>query len=147
MDAEGRPIAGAVSSSYFQRDADHEPSFKPSDPAHSATSDGQGELALAVEIPGHLDGTGVYAIRQDGDQLLVGLHKVTREELRAEKPLSIVMYPACRVRVKVECPGLRDVAEKNHADMGGDNWWRGGLRLARRNQRSPASAFLQLDDR
>ena len=55
---------------------------------------------------------------------IVGLHKVTREEIREGKPVTVVMHPACRVRFRVECPGLREVAEKYHADLGGENWWR-----------------------
>src|SRR5262249_25487943 len=110
VDAEGRPVAGAVASSYFQRDVDHEASFRPSDPKAAPTSDPRGELALELAIPGHLDGTGVYAIRQDGDLPLVGLHKVTCEQIREGKPVTVVMHPACRVRLRVECPGLREVA-------------------------------------
>jgi beta-lactamase regulating signal transducer with metallopeptidase domain len=123
VDAAGQPVKGAVASSYFFRDADHEASFRPSDPK-APTSNAQGELALELGIPGHLNGAGVYAIRQDAPDPLVGLHKVTREQIRAAKPITIVMHPACRVRLRVECPGLRDVAEKYHADMGGESWWR-----------------------
>ncbi len=124
VDAEGRPVAGAVASSFFQRDVDREPSFRPSDAKEAPTSDPRGELALKLEIAGHLDGAGVYAIRQGGDRPLVGLHKVTREQIREGKPVTIAMHPACRVRVRVESPGLREVAEKYHADLGGENWVR-----------------------
>ncbi len=124
VDAEGRPVEGAVASTFFQKDPDHGPSFVPSDPAGAATSDARGELALELTIAGHLDGAGVYAIRPDGDGPIVGLHKVTREQIREGKPVTVVMHPACRVRFRVECPGLSEVAEKYHADLGGENWWR-----------------------
>ena len=124
VDAEGRPVAGAVASSFFQRDVDREPSFRPSDVKEAPTSDPRGELALKLGIAGHLDGAGIYAIRQDGDRPFVGLHKVTREQIREGKPVTVTMHPACRVRVRVESPGLREVAEKYHADLGGENWVR-----------------------
>ena len=62
------------------RDADRESAFTPPESTEAATSDAQGELALKIEIPGHLDGEAIYAIRQDKGRPLVGLHKVTREE-------------------------------------------------------------------
>ncbi len=124
VDTQGQPAAGAFASTYFWRDADHDRSFRPSDPKETVTSDERGELALTLGIPGHLDGTAVYAIRQDGDHPLVGLHKVTREEIRGGKPVTVVMHPACRVRLRIECPGFRELAEKYHADVGGADWAR-----------------------
>ena len=70
---------GAVASTFFSRDADREPSFTPPEPSRAATSNARGEVALRLEIPGHLDAAGVYAIRPDGDRPLVGVGKVTRE--------------------------------------------------------------------
>jgi WD40 repeat protein len=141
VDAQGRPVAGALASSYLQRDADREPSFRPSDPKQAPTSDPRGELALELGIPGHLDGTGVYAIRQDGDHPLVGIHKVTRKQIRDGRPVTIVMHPACRVRLRVECPGLREVAEKYHADLGGENWWRAAYVWLGEDHRAPRPLF------
>jgi WD40 repeat protein len=141
VDPQGRPVAGAVASPYFHRDADRDPSFSPSDSKEAATSDAQGELSLKLGVPGHLDGAGVYAIRQDGDHPLVGLHKVTREEIRDGQPVTIEMHPACRVRLRVECPGLREVAEKYHADLGGDNWWRAAYVWAGESHQAPRPLF------
>jgi WD40 repeat protein/beta-lactamase regulating signal transducer with metallopeptidase domain len=122
VDAQGRPVAGAVASTYFERDADREPSFTPPEAVGSATSDVRGELAL--KLPAFQDALGLYAIRQGGDHPLVGIHKATRDEVRDGKPLTIAMLPACRVRLRVECPGFRDLAEKYHAELGGPDWWR-----------------------
>ncbi len=124
VDAEGRPVAGAVASNYFHRDADQDPTFQPSATEGASTSDARGELALRLSIPAHLDGVGVYAIRQDGDAPLVGVQRVSREDIRGGKPLKVVMHPACRVRLRVECPGFRELAEKYHAELGGEDWWR-----------------------
>jgi hypothetical protein len=66
VDAQGRPVAGAVASSFFWKDADHEPSFTPGDPNDAATADARGELALKLEVPGHLDAAAVYAMQRDG---------------------------------------------------------------------------------
>jgi len=141
VDAEGHPVAGAVAGSYFQRDADHDPSFQPSDPAGASTSDARGELALKLSIPAHLDGVGVYAIRQDGDGPIVGLQRVSREEIRSGKPVTVVMHPACRVRLRVECPGFRELAEKYHAELGGEDWWRAAYVWLGENHQAPRPLF------
>ena len=94
-------------------------------------------LALKLEIPGHLDGEGIYAIRQDKGRPLVGLRKVTREEL--DKPITIVMHPACRVLFRIESTGLPALEKKYHAELTGPGWWRaayvvlgGGIQTAPR---------------
>ena len=38
VDVQGRPVAGAVASTYFQRDADREPAFTAPEPIEAATS-------------------------------------------------------------------------------------------------------------
>ena len=122
VDTQGRPVAGAVVSHYFSRDGDREPSFTVPEPIESKTSDAQGGVALKLEIPGHLDGTGIFAIRQDKGRPLVGLHKVTREGIG--KPATIVMYPACRVLFRIESTGLPALEKKYHAELTGPGWWR-----------------------
>ena len=57
------------------------PSSSP-EPIEAATSNARGVLALKLEIPGHLDGAGIYAIRQDEDRPLVGLRKVHARRAR-----------------------------------------------------------------
>jgi WD40 repeat protein/beta-lactamase regulating signal transducer with metallopeptidase domain len=141
VDAQGRPVAGVVASPYFHRDVDREPAFTPSDPTEAGTSGAGGDLALKLQIPGHLDAAGVYAIRQDGDHPLVGLQRVSREELKAGKPVRIVMHPACRVRLRVECPGFRELAEKYHADLGGAEWWRAAYVWLGENHQAPRPLF------
>ena len=59
VDAQGQPVAGAVVSHFFSRDSDREPSFTVPEPIESKTSDAQGEAALKLDIPGHLDGAGI----------------------------------------------------------------------------------------
>ena len=61
VDAQGRPVAGAIASTYFHRDADREPSFTPpSDSVEARTSDARGELVLKLGISGHLSAAGIY---------------------------------------------------------------------------------------
>ena len=142
VDANGRPVTGAIVSTYFQRDADSERSFSVPEPGvEAATSDARGELALSLAIPDHLDAAGIYATRQDGDLPIVGLQRVSREEIQNGKPVTIVMHPACRVRLRVECPGLDELAEKYHADLGGANWWRAAYVWLGENQGSPRPLF------
>ncbi len=122
VDAQDRPVAGAVVSTYFNCDADYSPAFVVPEPLESATSNSRGLLSLKLEIPSHLDGAGIYAIRPDKDRPLVGLRKVTREEL--DKPISVTMYPACRVRFRIASAGLPALETKYHAELTGPGWWR-----------------------
>ena len=122
VDAQGRPVAGAFASSYFSRDCDREPSFTVPEPVESKSSDAKGELALKLEIPGHLDGVGLFAIRQDKGRPLVGVSKVTREQIG--KPITIAMHPACRVLFQVESTGLTALEKKYNAELTGPGWWR-----------------------
>ncbi len=104
------------------RDADRESAFTPPEPTEAATSDAHGDLALKLEIPGHLDGEAIYAIRPGKGRPLVGLHKVTREEVG--QPITIVMHPACRVLFRIDSKGLPALEEKYHAELAGPGWWR-----------------------
>jgi hypothetical protein len=122
VDTQGRPVQGAVVSTYFSRDADAESSFTPPEPIESARSNTRGLLSLKLEIPSHLDGEGLYAIRQDKGRPLVGVRKVTREEL--DKSITIVMHPACRVLFRIESKALPALGEKYHAELGSAGWWR-----------------------
>ena len=122
VNAQGRPVEGALASTYFQRDADREPSFIVPEPIEAATSNARGLLALKLEIPGHLDGAGIYAIRNRDGRPLVGLRKVTRAEL--DKPITITMHPACRVLFRIESTGLPALEKKYHAELTGPGWWR-----------------------
>jgi WD40 repeat protein len=122
VDAQGRPVEGAIVSTYFSKDLDSEPSFTPPEPIEWARSNARGLLALKLEIPGHLDGEGLYAIRQDKGRPLVGLRRVTRDEL--DKPITIVMHPACRVLFRIDSRGLPALGEKYHAELAGPGWWR-----------------------
>jgi WD40 repeat protein len=122
VDSRGRPIEGAVASTNFQRDADREPSFTVPEPLESAISNTRGLVALKLEIPGHRDGVGVYAIRQREGRPLVGLRNVAREEL--DTPIIITMHPACRVVLRIESPGFAALETKYHAELNGPGWWR-----------------------
>lgn len=122
VDTQGRPLEGALVSTYFQRDIDREPSVIVPEPLEAATSNARGLLALKPEIPGHLDGAGIYAIRKREGRPLVGLRKVTREEL--DKPITITMHPACRVLFRIESTGLPALETKYHAELTGPGWWR-----------------------
>jgi HEAT repeats/WD domain, G-beta repeat len=140
VDTRGRPVEGAVVSTYFSRDLDEESSFTPPEPMEAARSNARGLVALKVEIPGHMDGEGLYAIRQDKGRPLVGLCRVTREEL--DKPIKIVMHPACRVLFRIESKGLPALEEKYHAELAGPGWWRAAcVLLGGGAQRAPRPLF------
>jgi WD40 repeat protein len=116
IDLQGHPVAGAIVGTDLQHDRDREPSFT-SREGIEARTDERGEASLAIRYE-----TGIYAIREDHDRPLVGVTTVTREQLG--KPATIVMHPACRVRLRVECPGFRELEEKYHAELGGPTWER-----------------------
>src|SRR5262249_46999345 len=122
VDTRGRPVEGAGVSTSFSRDFDEESSFTPPEPMEAARSNARGLVALKVEIPGHMDGEGLYAIRQDKGRPLVGLCRVTRAEL--DKPITIVMHPACRVLFRIDSKGLPPLGEKYRAELAGPGWWR-----------------------
>lgn len=122
VDAQGRPVAGALASHYFRRNADREPDFTPPEPIEAATSNARGLLSLKIEIPGHLDGAGLYAILRRKGRPLVGLKKVTRDDL--DKPITIVMHPACRVLFRIDSKEMPALGEKYHAELAGPGWWR-----------------------
>ncbi len=141
VDGRGQPVAGAVASDFLYRDADHDPSFMPMEPTAAPTSDARGELTLTLDVPDHRDATAVYAIRRDGDRPLVGVQRVTREDLRGGKPVTVVMHPACRVRLRVECPGFRELEEKFHVELGGAGWWRAAYVWVGENDRAARPLF------
>ena len=99
----------------------------------------RGLVALKLEIPGHMDGEGIYAIRQDKGRPLVGLCKVTREEL--DKPITIVMHPACRVLFRIDSKGLPALEAKYHAELVGPGWWRAAYVHAGRETHVPRPLF------
>jgi Tol biopolymer transport system component len=109
-------------SGFFERERDRDASFMPPEWSESRTTDQHGEASLPVRIPVPLGEAGIYAIRQDKDRPLVGVHRLTREA--AGKPATIVMHPACRVRLRVECPGFRELEAQYRAELGGPHWER-----------------------
>jgi WD40 repeat protein/beta-lactamase regulating signal transducer with metallopeptidase domain len=124
VDAQGRPVEGAVVGTHFYRNADTPPRFVPWG-SIKATSDARGELSLMLESPARWGDQYLYALRSDGDQLLVGLGRVARGDLG--KPIAIVMHPACRIRLRVECSGYHDAEEKYHVEPRGERWRRIGM--------------------
>ncbi len=64
VDGQARPVNGCSRrATIFRRDSDLEPSFTAPESIEVKTSDEEGDLALKLDIPGHLDGVGVFAIR------------------------------------------------------------------------------------
>ncbi len=139
VDASGQPVAGAAVSTYFEKNGDRSPSFVPYESIESKTSDLKGEVSLGLDVLNHLDGTGVYAIRPENDRPLVGLANVTRDQLG--KPVTIVMHPACRVRLRVDCPGFREAEEKHHFELDRSCWWRAAYVMLGDNNRAPRPLF------
>jgi WD40 repeat protein len=134
VDGEGRPAAGATVSTHFQADGDRL-SFEPRELAETATSDADGRASLGLAIPRHLNGAGIYAIRPGSDRPLVGVSLVRREELG--HPVTIVMHPACRVRLRIECPGFRELEELYHCELDDSRWGRSATLLLGDDQRIP----------
>jgi hypothetical protein len=113
VDLQGHPVAGAVVGTSFERDRDRERLFRPVEANESDTSDARGEASLTLT-----DGTAVYAIRQDKEGAIVGVHLVAPAEVG--RPIAIVMHPACRVRMRIDLPDLRAAAARFHAELGDD---------------------------
>ena len=83
---------------------------------------------------------GVYAIRQLKGRPLVGLSKVTREEVG--KPITIVMHPACRVLFQIDSTGLPALEKKYNAELTGPGWWRAAyVRPGRCRNTAPRPLF------
>jgi WD40 repeat protein len=122
VDQNGRPVAGATVSHYFSRNCDREPTFTPPETIEAKTSDTRGDVRLKLDIPGHMDATAIFAIRQVTGRPLVGLSKISREELG--KPITTVMHPACRVLFRIGSTGLPALEKKYNAELSGPGWWR-----------------------
>jgi WD40 repeat protein len=136
VDTEGRPVAGAVVGANFGIDADVSP--RPATAgAYQVMSDARGELALRLWMPPWENGKTIYALRYDGDHPLAGLSELTRDELRRGEPIAIVMHPACRVRLRAESPGFREVEETYHAEPRGGRWRRLALVATEGDGRRP----------
>lgn len=141
VDAQGRPVAGALASDFFHRDADRDPDFGSMEPGKTPMSDERGELTLKLDVPGHREAAAVYAIRRDGEHFLVGIRRVAREEIRASRPVTVEMHPACRVRLRVECPGFREIEEKYQVDLRAGGWWRAAYVWLGEDHQSPRPLF------
>ena len=124
VDSLGRPVAGAVVSTFLDRDRDRASSFTTPESIESTSTDARGEASFKLGIPAHLDGSGIYAIRQQTstDGSLVGVQKVTRDLIG--KQVTITMHSACRVHFRVECPGFREVESMYNVALDGSNFWR-----------------------
>jgi WD40 repeat protein len=122
VDAQGRPVAGAVVGTSFIGDGDRTVPFVPAEGTESQVSDEQGEASLTLSAVRPMGSTGFYAIRPDRDRPLVGVGVVSLWE--SDKPATIVMHPACRLRLRVECPGFRELETKYHVELNGPNWSR-----------------------
>lgn len=128
VDARGGPVAGAAVAEFFWRDNDRESIFTPTESSDSRISNDRGEASLKLAIPAHLDGSSLFAIRQGKGRPLVGIHKVTREEIG--KPATIIMSPACRVLFQIDSSGLSALEKEYRAELTGPGWWRAAyLRL------------------
>ena len=139
VDGQARPVKAAVAGHYFWRDCDLEPSFTAPESIEVKTSDEEGDLALKLDIPGHLDGVGVFAIRAGRGRPLVGLFNVSREQIG--KPITIVMHPACRILLQIESQGLHALEKKFNAQLTGRGWWRAAYVGLGRGTTAPRPLF------
>jgi WD domain, G-beta repeat/WD40-like Beta Propeller Repeat len=122
LDAQGRPVAGAVVAEFFERDNDLESVFKPTDSAASNTSDERGEASLQLLSLRYLNVTGVFAIRQLKGRPLVGLQTVSYED--RGKQITINMYPACRVLLRIESTRLAALEKEFPVELTAPGWRR-----------------------
>ena len=139
VDVRGQPVAGAVVSTYFEKDRDRSSSFDPSgvERVEDVGLERRGIVGARGPAPSGCD-RAVYAMRPEKDRPLVGL-SVTREQLG--KPITIVMHPACRVRLRVECPGFRELEENYHFELDGSCWWRAAYVMLGDGNRAPRPLF------
>ncbi len=121
-------------------------SLPPPEPMEAARSNARGLVALEGRDPGtHWNGEGLYAIRQDKGRPLVGLCRVTREEL--DKPITIVecIQEACNASCSgIDSKGLPAAREKYHAELADPGWWRAAyVLIGRRDPRGPRAAAVR----
>jgi WD40 repeat protein len=122
LDAQGRPVAGAVVAEFFERDNDLGSFFKSTDSAAANTSDERGETTLQLTSLRYLNVTGVFAVRQLKGRPLVGLQTVTHED--RSKQITINMYPACRVLLRIESTGLAALEKEFPVELTAPGWRR-----------------------
>jgi WD40 repeat protein len=144
VDDQGRPVAGARVSTYFERDRDRSRSFSVPDPIKSRVSDANGEATLELEIPGHLDGAGVYATLEQEEPALVGIHNVTRDEIG--KPITIRMQRPCKLRLRVELVGYEELAAKYDVEIDPAHWWRAAYVMLGTDNRAARPLFTSSTD-
>ncbi len=121
VDAQGQPVADAIVASFFWNAGDGSKSFKPADPKQSDVSDARGEASLKLAIQGGQEATAVCAFAQGKNRPLIGINKITRAEFG--KPATIVMHPACRVKLQAECSAFRDLESKYHVKLTDAGSW------------------------
>ncbi len=138
VNGSGQPVAGATVST-FRKEGDRWPSWDPDLAPESTTSDSNGEASLNLAVLSFRDGEGIYAIRPATDRPLVGVAKVARDQLG--KPNTIVMHPACRVRLRVEGPGFRELEKNYHFELDRSCWWRAADVFLGDGQRAPHLLF------
>lgn len=126
VDREERPVAGARVGTNLVSDRDTSRTFTRPYSVESKATDARGETSLLLWDSRHVERTGLCAIRQGSgqDQALVGFQVITRGQIG--KPVTITVSPACRVRLRVECPGFRDLERKYGADLSFSRYWRAG---------------------
>jgi WD40 repeat protein len=122
VDSQSRPVAGAIVAGFFWSLGEGSTSFTPFNLKESSSSDARGEASLNLALGGRQEATAVCAIQQGKERVLIGLSRVTRAQIG--KPVTIVMDPACRVRLRAECSRFRDLESKYHVKLTGpDLWW------------------------
>ena len=114
VDVQGRPVAGAVVGADFRMIGN---GSHPSDPERDRTPD-DGRAGRGVAD----DDVWYRTLRDSGGSRSPAGRCDHGHARQLGKPASIVMHPACRVRLRVECPGFRELEARYHAELGGPNW-------------------------
>ena len=57
------------------------------------------------------------------------------------------MHPACRLRLRVECPGFREVETEYHVELGGPDWARSAYLMLGMATSAALLLNTSLDDR
>jgi WD40 repeat protein len=122
VDARGKPVEGATVAESFTRDDDRESIFTPMDPKASWISNDQGDVLLQLKMASHLEETALFAIRKRNGRPLVGIQAIKRENIG--KPMTMTMYPACRVLFQIESVKLATLEQRFNAELTGPGWRR-----------------------
>ena len=138
---QGDRLTGALVSTFFDRDRDRSPTFTAPAPVEQKSTDARGEASLKLEIGGHLDGVGVYAIRPEPGQDSAARRRAQRHTRGSRQAGDDHDVPGLSRPFPGGVPGLPRGGVEIQCRAGRPELLAGGLREARhwRRSRAPSS--------